>query len=258
MAGHSAFGTALYIGNGLDPQGFTKLAGLLTLGGPTQARDTIETTDHDSAESFREFIAGLGDGGEISLDLNYLPADPTQGAPGGLLGLLRSGALRDFRIVWPTGRTITLSGIVTGFDPTGAYDGKLEASATIKVSGAPVIEAAPFAAAGGDLRFGTLAQGLAVSEANINNNANTSALTPAQGSQIIADVQVPTWAGNRMPLIAARHADYEIVAVSTAQVGYELTINPNLVGVYAYATRAAIAAPAGGDGVLYQITLRRI
>ena len=137
MAGISAFGSGLFIGDGAAAnEQFSRLAGLLTLGGPTQARDSIEVTDHDSPEGFREFIAGLGDGGEISLDLNYLPGDGTQNI---LTQLIRVGATRNFRIVWPGGVNWSLKGIITGFDPTGAYDGKLEATATLKLTGAPVM-----------------------------------------------------------------------------------------------------------------------
>ena len=71
MSGLSAYGTIFTLGS----TGTTGIIGNLTnISGPGITADTIDVTSHDSTGGYRQFIAGLIDGGEISLEGNLVTA----------------------------------------------------------------------------------------------------------------------------------------------------------------------------------------
>lgn len=92
--------------------------------------EDIETTSHDSAGQWREYIGGLKDGGELSFELNF---DPALHAT--LLGLI--GVTREMQIVMPPGvdDLVNFEGYIKSLSAAAPYDDKLTATASIKVSG---------------------------------------------------------------------------------------------------------------------------
>lgn len=141
--GFDAFGTLLKKGDGASPEVFTTIAEVVSISGPGLSRDAIEITNHSSPSQFKQFLPGLKDGGEITLEINYDPAGAThKDTDGGLLYELAQGtAASNYQLVFSDtgGTTWTLPGIVTGFEPGAPHDDKLSASVTIKVSGAPTL-----------------------------------------------------------------------------------------------------------------------
>ena len=131
-----AFGTLLKQGDGEVSEVFTTIAEVTNISGPSLSMDTIEVTNLTSDNASREFIAGLKDGGEVTIDLNFLPAAGTFTA---FLANWTNRTKRNFKIVWsdaaPT--TWSFSGYVTNIEPSGSFDDKLTASATIKITGQP-------------------------------------------------------------------------------------------------------------------------
>ena len=115
------------------------IAELLTVGSFKISRDTIEATNHGSPNQYREYIAGLKDGGELSFEANSIGGD-TLGQQG-LITDLENGTLQAFILTLPTAitETCTFSGLVTSVE-VGDFtiDGKVSFKATIKVSGKPV------------------------------------------------------------------------------------------------------------------------
>lgn len=109
-----------------------------TNGSHAISRDTIDVTHHASTGGWREFIAGLKNGGQVTLDLNFLPADATQSFAAGLMDDLVDGTLQSFSIVYTDSgtTTATFSAYVINFQTTAPVDGKLGASCTLQVSGA--------------------------------------------------------------------------------------------------------------------------
>jgi predicted secreted protein len=107
------------------------------VGGPGLARDTYDVTAHDSPDQWREFIGGLKDGGEVSLDINYDPADHDS-----LVADFDDSAPRNYELAFPTTPETVwgLSLILTGFEPAGPHDDKLTATVTFKVTGPPVLD----------------------------------------------------------------------------------------------------------------------
>lgn len=121
-----------------------EIAEVTNIGGPGLARDTLEATHHKSPNMWREFIKGLKDGGEVSLDLNFLPFNSTHNASvstGLLADFSDDTTISTFVLTFPdSGATSwTFPGIVTGFEPASPFDDKLTASVTIKVSGQPTL-----------------------------------------------------------------------------------------------------------------------
>ncbi|MCA9312659.1 MAG: hypothetical protein KDA21_15705 [Phycisphaerales bacterium] len=124
----------------------TALAGIINIS-LDSSRDTIEETDHQSTGGFREFMAGLIDGGSLNLELNMEQANYNilkaahQAAPGA------AGARHQFEIQIPnigtsTDEYITFLAIVTSLSVGLPHDGKVTCNATLKVSGKPFHTAA--------------------------------------------------------------------------------------------------------------------
>ncbi len=105
MAKH-AFGTRLKIGA-------NHIAGLTSVSGIDLTADTIDVTTLESADTYREFIQGMRDGGEVSVSGFFEPSD-TNGQ-NQIFTLFNSGAVTAFSILFPStlGAEWTFSGIVT-------------------------------------------------------------------------------------------------------------------------------------------------
>jgi hypothetical protein len=105
--------------------------------GPSIKADTIDLSNHDSANSYKEFGLGLIDGGEISIDVRSIPGD-TSGQKY-FLDDLHARTERQVIITFPDGISKwTLNALPTGFDPSFNYSDPLDATLTMKVNGKPV------------------------------------------------------------------------------------------------------------------------
>jgi len=138
MAGLDGFGAQLKRGDGAGPEVFTAIADPTSISGPGLSRETIDVTSHGSVDGWMEFLGGLKDGGEVSIDVNYDPANHDF-----LVDDFEDAAPRNYQIVFPDPDETTWSfgAILTGFEPEAPYDDKLAASLTFKVSGKPTIAA---------------------------------------------------------------------------------------------------------------------
>lgn len=117
---------------------------LTSISGPTQTMDPIDVTSHDSDDAFREFLAGLRNGGDISFEGNLIPTDTT-----GQVAMhadFQAGSKKAWKIKFPAWVAssheypeIDGDGYVTAFGPSFPYEDKISISGTIKVTGKPVI-----------------------------------------------------------------------------------------------------------------------
>ncbi len=124
----AAFGTVLTVG--------TAIAELTSISGPSISMDTIDVSSHQSADRAREFVAGMIDGGEISVEGNLTSAD----SAAALLALMASGDVEvSATIAFPTppNLTWTFDCLVTAVSTDAPYEGKISFSATLKISGLP-------------------------------------------------------------------------------------------------------------------------
>ena len=137
-----AYGTKLLVGDGGGPEVFTALAEVRNVSGPNTSVDTTDVTPHSTSSPWRHFVATLIDGGEVSLDINFLPDAADQDA---LRDDMIARTKRNFRIEWPTTPTAhraSFAAYVTGHSPTAPHDGELSASITLKITGAVTFAAA--------------------------------------------------------------------------------------------------------------------
>lgn len=136
--GSSGFGTLLKRGSGATVETFTTVAEVKTISGPSLSMETIDATHMESPSGYREWLPSFKDGGEVTFDLNFLPATAAQT---GITTDFAARTKRNWKIVWPNtaGTTWSFSGYITGFTPSAAVGDILAASATIKVTGAVTI-----------------------------------------------------------------------------------------------------------------------
>jgi predicted secreted protein len=129
MAGIDAFGTTLAVGA-------TTIGELTNIDVLDVSADDYDVTTHDSTDQWREFIGGLKDGGTLSGDLNFDPADH-----GTILDLV--GETDQIVITLPADAddaTVTFDGYINGLSAAAPHDGQLEAEISIKVTGEPVLD----------------------------------------------------------------------------------------------------------------------
>lgn len=134
MSGIDAFGTTLSRGDGGSSETFTPIANITSVGAPSLSRDTYDVTAHDSTDGWREFIGGLKDGGEVSIDVNY---DPSQ--HDSLVDDFEDVDPRNYKVTFPDAAEWAFPAILTGFEPDAPHDGKLTASLSFKVAGKPTL-----------------------------------------------------------------------------------------------------------------------
>ena len=133
-AAKSAFGTTIQ-------WNAQAIGEVLSISGPSQSVDTIDATSHDSADAYREFIAGLRDGGEVSVEGNFIPGNTGQTS---IHTDMQAGTVREVVITFPAsmGTTCTFDALCTAHEPTAPHDEKAGFSATFKVTGKPVLATA--------------------------------------------------------------------------------------------------------------------
>jgi predicted secreted protein len=118
----------------VGPNFFETLAEVTSITPPSLARDAVEATHTESPEKWREFIAGLKDAGEVTLELNFIPGGP---AIERLLGLFNSDTFSVARLVFPNLVTWQFTALLTGVEPEAPVEDKMTASVTFKLTGKP-------------------------------------------------------------------------------------------------------------------------
>jgi len=115
------------------------IAEVSNISGPTLSIDTIDATHYTSPSQFKEFIAGFGDGGEVTFECNFIGSD-TLGQQAFIAdAYAKSTKAVVITLSSPIVATWTFDGVVTGLDFAQPMDNKLSFTATIKVSGVPTL-----------------------------------------------------------------------------------------------------------------------
>jgi predicted secreted protein len=93
-------GTQLQLGSGTPaaPGSYTTIAEVTKIQRSGSKMDIVDTTNMDSIGAYREKLPTLLDGGDISLDCNYVPQDSTQQS---LQTLFDNRTLAPWQIVLP-------------------------------------------------------------------------------------------------------------------------------------------------------------
>lgn len=132
MAASSAklgYNTDFSIYNGTT---YVEVAEVTSITWPGYARDAIEATHMNSDDTFREYIPGLMDAGEVTIELNYIPS-----ASDVLVAALTASTIGQFKIQHNAGVNVVFKAIVTAYQPQSPVDDRMTASATFKVTGKP-------------------------------------------------------------------------------------------------------------------------
>lgn len=129
MAGFYANKTTLTVGSEIAELTDVSFSGLTA--------ETVDISSMDSPDQFREYVAGMRDGGEISVEGNFAGATETNV----LVALLAAGTkTTGATIAYPTtpAATLTFDCYVTAYEVTAPYEDKIGFTATLKVTGKPV------------------------------------------------------------------------------------------------------------------------
>ena len=103
-----------------------------------QSVDMIDVSNHDSANEFREFIAGLVDGGEVSFEANFKSTDTT-----GQIAMhtdFQAKTSRTCQLTLPDSLgNISGAGYVSKFEFSFPHDGPAKISVSVKYTGKPTL-----------------------------------------------------------------------------------------------------------------------
>lgn len=115
--------------------GSTTVAEVTSISAPNLSADTLDVTTHGSTGRYREFIQGLRDGGEITIEGMYTTASASL-----IVTQLNTSTAVTATVTLPTtpsSTVFTASVITTGFTAEAPVDGVIPFTATFKVSGQP-------------------------------------------------------------------------------------------------------------------------
>jgi hypothetical protein len=110
---------------------YVQVAEVTNITWPGYKRDAIDVTYMDSASSFREYIAGLIDAGEVTVEMNWVPSatDP-------ILAAMTAG-VGQFKLQYNAGANVVFKAIVTSWATQSPLGEKLSGTATFKLTGVP-------------------------------------------------------------------------------------------------------------------------
>ena len=119
--------------------GGTTVGNIITIAGPDETRDPIDISTMDSTAKWREFIPGMIDAGEATIDLNF---DGTTVAA--LLHAQLTATAQSIIITTSDvdTATFTANGFITALGHAIPFDDKITQSVTIKFTGAGTFAAA--------------------------------------------------------------------------------------------------------------------
>lgn len=131
-------GSSVLLSTTTHPSNFTAIGNLINVGGPELTRDGLDISTMDSPNKFREFLPGMLDAGEITMEVNY---DGTASGTADVLAtkLTASNLTVTVRFgdhTTPSSESNWKSlGAITNLGNAIPFDDKVTQSITIKLSG---------------------------------------------------------------------------------------------------------------------------
>jgi len=115
-----------------DGASYVSVAEVTRITGPNPSKEQIDVTHLESSGAYREYIDSFKDGGELSAEVNFIPATHQD-----ILDDFNNDTQRNWRIVWPDLQTQwSFAATVRSISPSASVGEKLSATITLKVSGA--------------------------------------------------------------------------------------------------------------------------
>lgn len=130
-----AIGITFEVETATDSGVFFQFEELTNVVPPQSTVEQIDVTHMESPGRYREFIPGYADGGEMTIEMNYIPGSDTDDF---ILAWQIAGEVRSTRITYPALQTDTTPATVQGYAPTMSVGEKMAATLTLKVAGEPV------------------------------------------------------------------------------------------------------------------------
>lgn len=127
------YGGTVEVEGNTSPAEWFELGEVTNITPPSESVDVIDATHMASPGRYREFIQGLIDGGEASIDVNWVPGAATDDY---VFAWRAAGESRNMRITTNNNTTYTFPSFVTGWTPQIPVDGKMTATLTVKAAGA--------------------------------------------------------------------------------------------------------------------------
>lgn len=127
-------GSSFLMGDSNSPGTWTEIAEITSITPPSVSRDVIDATNSDSPDRWREHIPGLLDGGEVTIEGNFIPGGAGDVA---LIVAQTDTFARAYRIIFPNAVVWDFQAFCTAYEPEAPFDDKMTFSATFKVSGKP-------------------------------------------------------------------------------------------------------------------------
>ncbi len=117
--------------------GGTAIGNIINIGGPEQSRDSLDVSTMDSSAKWREFIPGMLDAGEVTIEINY---DGTTLGTANLLYAQFTASANTLIITVPAQGTHStsswsVSSFMTGLGAAIPFDDKVTQSVTFKLTG---------------------------------------------------------------------------------------------------------------------------
>lgn len=127
------YGSSFYLWDpSAGPAAYVAIAEVTSITPPNQSVDQIDASNMDSPNRYREFIPGLTDPGECTIEMNFVPGS----ASDALIRARRAaGDYQNAKIEFPDGDTWTFSAFVSGYEISTPIDDKMTATLTLKVAG---------------------------------------------------------------------------------------------------------------------------
>lgn len=121
--------------NGASPEVYSTVVEVTNLGGFGKTNPLVDVTSHDSTA--REYIAGLADGSEISVEGNRVHSSPS--VQDALIADVDAGTTRNFKLTLTDGVTpvvYTFAAVCLSWMITPSFDDKNTISFSLKITGA--------------------------------------------------------------------------------------------------------------------------
>lgn len=131
--------TYISVGDAASPNTYTEIAEVKSIPGPNETSEDIDVTHLRSTGGYREFVASFKDGGELQCTSNFLPGNSTHQT---LRSLYASREVRGWSITYPDTSVDYFDAYVKGIGRTSAVGAALEASFTLRITGAVTLDAA--------------------------------------------------------------------------------------------------------------------
>jgi predicted secreted protein len=127
------------IGFGSDfKRGIASVGEVLSIGAPSLSRDVVDATHMKSPGRWREYEAGLKDGGEVSVEIQ---SKPSSAASQALVADFDNDAAESYSIEFSDGSSWSFDGLITGMETSDPLDDKITTTVTFKITGKPTFAA---------------------------------------------------------------------------------------------------------------------